>query len=67
MPRKILHALGKEVFAKWPGTQMYYPAKIVTDHNPENDSYQVLFEDTSEPLEVSAKHISVWYSLFTSH
>eukprot|EP00112_Aurelia_sp_Birch-Aquarium-sp1_P008748 Seg1972.9 transcript_id=Seg1972.9/GoldUCD/mRNA.D3Y31 product="Lamin-B receptor" protein_id=Seg1972.9/GoldUCD/D3Y31 len=58
MPRKTLHALGKEVFAKWPGTQMYYPAKIVTDHNPENDSYQVLFEDTAEPLEVLAKHIS---------
>ena len=59
MSRKKVYDIGAEVFAKWPGSQMYYPGTIVEKYDKSNESYKVKFENEGDPVEVLARHITV--------
>lgn len=62
MPRKTILDVGTDVFAKWPGSQMYYPAKIIESYDNGDDSYKVQFESTDgEFVKILARYIRVLY------
>lgn len=64
MPKKavIIHEAGEDIFAKWPGSTLYYPAKVV-GYDEELEVYKVQFENDADaaPAEVSSKHVWVSY------
>ena len=59
MPRKNFFEIGSDIFAKWPGTNMYYPGTVVEEYDKPTDSYMVKFESELDPLAILAKNISV--------
>ena len=61
MARKTIYDVGAEIFAKWPGSQMYYPGTVVEGYDESNDSYKVKFDNEGEPVAVLARNITVWH------
>ena len=64
MSRKKLHNVGDEIFAKWPGSDRYYSSVVVGRYDKSNDSYSVKFEDDGDPIDILAKHITVYFVSF---